>query len=98
MEQGALGIALVALIVISSVLAVVYIGRIVEQLWFGEALLPGASSDGRKVAAAPIREAPVVMLVVTYLAVAANFWFGLDASLPSELAARAAEDFLRHVR
>lgn len=85
MERGALGVALVVLIVVSSLLAVVYIGRVVEQLWFGEP--PGEDPA--------VREAPVLMLGVTYLVVAANFWFGLDATIPGELAAQAARDLLR---
>jgi multicomponent Na+:H+ antiporter subunit D len=88
LEQGALGVALVVLIVISSLLAIVYIGRIVEQLWFGEP--PGEDPS--------VREAPALMLVVTWAAVALNIWFGLDASLPGELASRAADDFLEHMR
>ncbi len=88
LEQGALGVALVVLIVVSSLLAIVYIGRIVERLWFGEP--PGDDPA--------IREAPPLMLAVTWLAVGANIWFGLDASLPGELAGRASEEFLRHLR
>jgi multicomponent Na+:H+ antiporter subunit D len=88
LEKGALGVALVVLIVVSSLLAIVYIGRIVERLWFGEP--PGDNPA--------VREAPALMLAVTWLAVGANIWFGLDASLTGELAGRAAEDFLRHLR
>ena len=88
LEQGALGVALVVLIVVSSLLAIVYIGRIVEQLWFGEP--PGEDPS--------VREAPALMLVVTWAVVAMNIWFGLDASLTGELASRAADDFLEHMR
>lgn len=88
LEQGALGVALVVLIVVSSLLAVVYIGRIVEQLWFGE---PAGDDPS-------VREAPAAILAVTWLAVGANIWFGLDASLSGELASRAANAFLEHVR
>lgn len=92
LEQGALGVALVVLIVISSLLAVVYVGRVVEQLWFGE------PEPGRAGEHAALREAPTLMLVVTWIAVAANFWFGFNASLPGELAGQAAAEFLRHLR
>lgn len=88
MEQGVLGVALVVLIVVSSLLAVVYIGRIVEQLWFGD----------RPEGAAEVREAPALMLAVTWLAVAANVWFGLDASVPGTLADVASSEFLRHLQ
>ena len=87
MEQGTLGVALVVLIVVSSLLAVVYVGRIVEQLWFGEPAAEGVV----------VREAPPLMLAVTWLAVIANIWFGLDASVPGQLAGQAATDFLRHM-
>jgi multicomponent Na+:H+ antiporter subunit D len=88
LEQGALGVALVVLIVFASLLAVVYIGRTVEELWFGE---PGE-------AAAAVREAPAWMLIVTWAVVAANLWFGLNAALPSALARGAADGFLRHMQ
>ncbi len=84
MEQGALGVALVVLILISSLLAVVYVGRILEHLWFGE---PPAD-------AIAVKEAPLWMLLVTWLAVALNIWFGLDASLSGELAGRAASSIV----
>ena len=86
-EHPGIGIALVILIVVSSLLAVVYIGRVVEQLWYG---VP--SRDG-----AVITEAPAWMLALTWVAVLANFWFGLDASVSHALADRAAEAFLRHL-
>lgn len=87
LERGALGVALVVLIVVSSLLAVVYVARIVERLWFGEP--PGENPA--------VSEAPWPTLAVTWLAVGANFWFGLNASLPGELAQRAGEAFLRHL-
>ncbi|MEE4173696.1 MAG: monovalent cation/H+ antiporter subunit D family protein [Xanthomonadales bacterium] len=82
MEQGALGVALVVLVVVSSLMAVVYIGRIVETLWFAEP--PGEDPT--------VKEAPVMLLAVTWLAVALNFWFGFDASTSGALAIQAATD------
>jgi len=87
LEQGGLGVALVVMIVVSSLLAVVYVGRVVEYLWFGE---PAGEDPA-------LREAPAPMLVVTWIAVGANIWFGLDASLTGELAGRAAEAIMGHV-
>jgi len=58
-----------------------------EQLWFGEA------EEG----APEVREAPLWPLLMTWLAVGLNIWFGLNADLPGALAGMAAEDFLRHV-
>ncbi|MFM1895026.1 MAG: hypothetical protein RLZZ385_100 [Pseudomonadota bacterium] len=88
LEQGALGAALVVLIVVSSLLAVVYIGRVLEQLWFGQPVA------GTTVA---VGEAPLGMLLVTWVVVLANLWFGFDAHLPNALAGEAAADFLRHL-
>ncbi len=87
MQQGALGVALVTVIVVSSLLAVVYVWRMVEQLWFGE------PAEG----AAVVREAPLWPLLITWLAVGLNIWFGLNADVSGALAGMAAEDFLRHV-
>jgi len=84
MEQGMLGVALVVLILFSSLLAVVYIGRIVEHLWFGE------PPEGAK----PVGEAPPWVLLVLWFTVALNIWFGFDTSVQTELAASAAERFL----
>jgi len=69
------------LIVISSLIAVVYVGRIVEIAWFRE---PSKTVvEGR----AP----PVEMIAVTWVLTAATVYFGLDADLTAGLAQRAAE-------
>lgn len=86
MQEGVLGVALVVLIIVSSLLAVIYIGRIVEHLWFGE---PAADAP-------VIKEAPLWPLILTWFAVGLNIWFGLNAEIPAELAAMAAQDFLRN--
>ena len=99
LAEGALGVLLVAVIVISSLLAVVYVGRVVEQLWFGEgntaSSVPGASMRGKETGESG--EAPTWMLMVTWVAVLGNIWFGFDASLPVTLANDAAASFLRHL-
>lgn len=87
LEEGLPGVALLVVIIISSLLSAVYIVRVVELMWHGE--------RGREAVA--ISEAPAWMLVVTWALVLANFWFGLDASLPSELASGAAALFLGHL-
>jgi len=87
LEQGSLGIALVAILVISSLMAVIYIWRIVEAIYFAE-----PTSDLAKV-----REAPLVMLVVTWTAALANLYFGLVPDLPVTLASSAAETLLEHL-
>ena len=87
LEQGTLGIALVAVLVISSLMAVVYVWRIVESIYFAE---PGADLLA-------VREAPLPMLVVTWLAVLANVYFGLLPEVPLALASSAAETLLEHL-
>lgn len=86
-QGGTLGVALVVLVVVSSLLAVVYIGRVVETLWFAEP--PGEDPS--------VREAPWPMLAVTWFAVGLNFWFGFDASVSGALAAQAASEFMASV-
>jgi multicomponent Na+:H+ antiporter subunit D len=73
---------LVALIMVTSLMAVYYVWRIVEAAWFTP-----VPPDR-----APVTEAPLRLLVPLYVAVAANFWFGIDTRLSvggAEAAARA---------
>jgi multicomponent Na+:H+ antiporter subunit D len=79
---------LVFLIVGASVLALVYIGRVVEVAWFRP---PSA-----KVEAA--REAPASMLVPSWILVLACVYFGLDTELTARVAARAADTLLAGLR
>lgn len=76
---------LVVLIVASSMLAVVYVWRLVEALYFKE---PAA---GRK----NVREAPLSVLLPTLLLAAANIYFGLDTRLTVELTGNAAVLLMR---
>ncbi len=87
LEQGSLGIALIAVLVISSLMAVVYIWRIVESIYFAE---PNTDLSA-------VREAPLTMLVATWLAVLANIYFGLVPDVPVTLASSAAETLLEHL-
>ncbi|HDO52761.1 MAG TPA: monovalent cation/H+ antiporter subunit D family protein [Rhizobiales bacterium] len=79
---------LVFLLVASSLISVVYIGRIVEVVWF------------RPVSAAAKRakEPPLSMLLPTLLLVAATVYFGFDTSLTAGIAERAAEWLLAGIR
>lgn len=78
-EQGWWWLAF--LIVASSLISVIYIGRIVEVVWF------------RPVSAAAKRavEPPLSMLLPTLLLVAATVYFGIDTSATAGIAGRAAE-------
>ena len=76
---------LVVLIVASSMLAVVYVWRLVEALYFKE---PAAGSEN-------VREAPLSVLLPTLLLAAANIYFGLDTRLTVELTGNAAVLLMR---
>lgn len=75
---------LVVMIVLSSIMAVVYIWRVVEAAWFKE---PAAGRE-------PVAEAPLALLIPVWALVAANFYFGIDTRLTVGSAARAAEVLL----
>lgn len=70
---------LVVAILISSLLSVAYIWRVVEVAYFQ----PNKSRE-------PSREAPLAMLIPTWILVMANFYFGLDTRLTVGVAEAAA--------
>ena len=72
------------LILFSSLLAVMYVWRVVEVAYFRP-----ARANNRHTS-----EAPAVRLVPTWILITANVYFGIDTSLTSGLARRAAESFL----
>jgi len=74
-----------AAILLASLLAVVYIWRIVEAAYFQA---PADSSN-----AVP-REAPLSMLLPTWALIIANLYFGIDSSLTTTAAAQAAQCLL----
>jgi multicomponent Na+:H+ antiporter subunit D len=76
---------LAALILVSSLLAVVYVWRVVEVAYFRQ---PANGSDTR------IREAPVTLLLPTWTLAGATVYFGLFTGLPAGAAARAAAELL----
>jgi multicomponent Na+:H+ antiporter subunit D len=84
LQHGSLGIVLVAVIIVSSLMSIVYLWRILEPAWFGE---PGP-------AALQAREAPPAVLAVVWVAAGLNLWFGFAPDLPLSLAERAATDLL----
>jgi multicomponent Na+:H+ antiporter subunit D len=71
---------LVGLIVLSSMLALIYVWRLVEALYFKE------PPPGREAVA----EAPLSMLLPTLLLAGANIYFGLDTRLPVAMTESAA--------
>ncbi|MCC2111909.1 MAG: monovalent cation/H+ antiporter subunit D family protein [Hyphomicrobiales bacterium] len=72
------------LIVASSVIAVIYVGRVVEILWFRTPTTTVAEA----------RRPSPVMVAVAWLMVAATVYFGIDTNLTAAIASRAAETLL----
>ncbi|MGH6913984.1 MAG: proton-conducting transporter membrane subunit, partial [Geminicoccales bacterium] len=72
------------LVVVGSLIAVIYVWRVVEAAYFRDPP-PGAPA---------IDEAPLAMLVPTWLLIGANIFFGIDSTLSVGTARRAAEALL----
>ncbi|GJL96116.1 MAG: cation:proton antiporter [Hyphococcus sp.] len=72
------------LIVASSLIALLYIGRVVEVM-----LLRDPPEEGRY--AIPAKDAPPSMLIPMWVLVAANVYFGVRTDLTGDIAVRAAE-------
>ena len=85
LDEGLLGIFLIAVVVAGSLMAIGYIWRIVEVMWFAEQAAP----DNTMAVDAP-REAPALVLLVTWVAALANVVFGLVTGTQRELAESAA--------
>ena len=85
MEFGAAGLPLVAIILVSSLMAVVYVWRIVEAAWFGE-------HTGE-----PAPAVSPTLVAVAWLAALANLYFGLVPELPLSLSGAAATELLDHL-
>jgi multicomponent Na+:H+ antiporter subunit D len=75
---------LVFLIVASSLIAVLYIGRVVEVAWFRE---PSA-------VAAKATDPPLSMLLPMFVLAAATLYFGFETQASAGLAGRIAEGLL----
>jgi multicomponent Na+:H+ antiporter subunit D len=84
MEQG--WWPLVVVIVLGSLLALVYIGRVVEAGWFGD------PADAER------REAPLSLLLPTWILVVANIYFGIDTRLTVGMAELAAGQLMGGAR
>lgn len=83
LEQGWWWLAM--LIVLSSLISVVYIGRVVEVAWFREPAAGRTITD---------KTVPVEMVAVTVVLSAATIYFGIDTELTASVASRAAEILL----
>ncbi len=84
--QGALAAGwwpVAMLIMLSSLLAVVYVWKVLEVMYF-RAPAEGAATG----------EAPLSLLVPTYVLLGAAFWFGIDATFTGDVAMSAAQTLL----
>ncbi len=90
LDMGNLALPLIAVILVGSVMAVVYVWRVVETAYFGN----GAGTATNDY----LQEAPLALLIPTWIAVLLNVWFGLAPSLPVELSSNAAELLMGHLR
>jgi len=70
---------LVFLILLGSLLAIIYIWRVVEALYFKSA------ADN-----SPVKEAPLTMLIALWLLILGNVYFGIDTRLPISISYEAA--------
>lgn len=86
LEEGGLGFLLVGTILVSSLMAVIYIWRVVEVAYFGDAPAHEKFS-----------EAPVWMLLLLWVSALANVVFGVNPSLPMTLSSEAASALLQHL-
>ena len=77
--------ALAVLILVGSLLAVIYVWRVVEAAWF-------ATPSAR---AAEAREAPLAMLIPMWILVLANLYFGINTGLTVGVAELAAGTLMR---
>ncbi len=81
MNHGTFGLVMVAIVLVSSLMAVVYIWRVVETLYFKPAVDGAPSTPG---------EAPFALLLFTLVAAALNLVFGIFPQYPVALAEQAA--------
>ena len=72
------------LVLLASLLAVVYVWRIVETAYFKAPLAPIAGKE-------QVKEAPMAFLLPVWMLVSANVYFGLDTRLSVEVATAAAQ-------
>src|SRR5690606_39057374 len=87
LERGALGYLLASLVLLASLLALVYVWKVVETAYFRP----------RPADAPPLREAPVAMLAPLWLLVLGNFWFGINTDFSISTAGAAASHLLGEI-
>jgi multicomponent Na+:H+ antiporter subunit D len=85
LEKGWWGIA--ALVLVSSLMAVIYIGRVIEVMLFRQSREAAPESSG-------MREAPLSMLIPMYVLVAIGLYFGINGGATLDVAGQAASQLL----
>ncbi len=73
------------LVLLGSLLAVIYVWRVVEMIYFRPAL-PGTET---------VKEAPLLFLLPIWILVLANIYFGIDTRLSVQVAEAAAQSLFR---
>lgn len=71
------------LVLVSSLMAVVYVGRVIEVMLFRESRQSGSDTSG-------MHEAPISMLIPMYLLVGVGLYFGINGGAMLSLAGEAA--------
>ena len=77
-------IILAVVILLGSLLAMIYVWRVVEVIYFKSA--PDSSSE--------VKEAPWSLVLPTWILIGASLYFGMDSSLPFHMANQAARFLL----
>jgi multicomponent Na+:H+ antiporter subunit D len=88
LDEGPLGYALVAIILVSSLMALVYVWRVVETLYFKPAAVDPEGPG----------EAPLQLLLVTWAVALANIGFGLFPQFPMALSSSAAQLLMARIQ
>ena len=78
-------IYLILAIAISSILALIYVGRIIEIMWFQE-------SENNEVSKTP--NLPKEMAIITIILTLATIYFGIDTRFTAGLATLAVDNVL----
>ncbi|NOX51693.1 MAG: monovalent cation/H+ antiporter subunit D family protein [Gammaproteobacteria bacterium] len=87
LDEGLLGVGLIVVVAAGSLMAVYYLWRVIEAAYFGK------TNEGAEI----VGEAPLGILVVCWLVVLSNYYFGLAPSLPTTLSSAAAQILLGQV-
>ncbi|WP_144395304.1 monovalent cation/H+ antiporter subunit D family protein [Pleionea sediminis] len=80
---------IIGFVLLGSLLAVIYIWRVVEAAWFKPPKeLQNAAGN---VTATTSREAPVLILIPLWILILANIYFGIDTRFPVSISQQAAQ-------